>query len=297
MGAFAKYEPLDPRARVRALRPVKALTAPKDPMVLLHPFALCTEVWRQILPALEEHHEVFPLKLPGHMGGCPYPRDLEHSIEHLTDLVEAQLNEKHLARAHLVGSSLGGWLALELARRGRALSVVAFAPGGGWRFGSAEHRRLVRKFRLVQRLVRLAGPRAALLGSSSLVRRLFLNDAVVQPTLLSPLEAALFIEAAWRCTAFSAVCAALPTQALTEPFTPTCPVRIVWGDKDRLLPLHGYSEHWRNALPEAEWVVLHGVGHLPMYDDPTTVVNVILSLTRAELETSRARARRHRGAC
>ena len=37
-----------------------------------------------------------------------------------------------MPRAHLVGNSLGGYVALRLAQRGRAASVVALAPAGGW---------------------------------------------------------------------------------------------------------------------------------------------------------------------
>src|SRR4051812_6958850 len=42
------------------------------------------------------------------------------------------MDEAGFATAHLAGNSLGGWLALKLAERGRARSVVALAPAGGW---------------------------------------------------------------------------------------------------------------------------------------------------------------------
>jgi pimeloyl-ACP methyl ester carboxylesterase len=51
----------------------------------------------------------------------------------MVDALEAQLDREGIERAHIVGNSLGGWLALELARRGRAHTVVALAPGGAWR--------------------------------------------------------------------------------------------------------------------------------------------------------------------
>jgi len=108
------------------------------------------------------------------MGADPFPEDCEHSIEHLAGLLEAQLDALHLERAHLVGNSLGGWLALELARRNRASSVVALAPGGGWELGGRAHRRLVRKFKLTHQLLQVAGPMASTLGSFELIRRIFL---------------------------------------------------------------------------------------------------------------------------
>src|SRR5690242_5025586 len=50
-----------------------------EPLVLLHPFALCTEVWKPILPALKRHHEVFALAIPGHHGSDPLPDDYRYS--------------------------------------------------------------------------------------------------------------------------------------------------------------------------------------------------------------------------
>jgi pimeloyl-ACP methyl ester carboxylesterase len=46
--------------------------------------------------------------------------------------VERALDEAGFETAHVAGNSLGGYLALKLAERGRARSVVALPPGGGW---------------------------------------------------------------------------------------------------------------------------------------------------------------------
>lgn len=59
-----------------------------------------------------------------------------------------------------------------------------------------------------------------------------------------------------------------------------CPVRIVWGTEDRLLPWPAaatrYREDW---LPQADWVVLDGVGHCPQLDAPTETAALILEYT------------------
>ena len=57
----------------------------------------------------------------------------------LPDAVERAMDEAGFETAHMVGNSLGGFVALQLAARGRARSVVAFAPAGGW----ARRRRLL----------------------------------------------------------------------------------------------------------------------------------------------------------
>lgn len=257
-----------------------------EPLVLLHPFALCAQVWNPVLPALKQHHQVFALSIPGHHGSDPLPPSYEHSIERAVDLLEHKLDALGIAQAHIVGNSLGGWLAIELARRGRARSVVALAPGGGWEVGSREHRRLVRRFKLTSKLLALGGPIATHLARWSICRSCFLRDAVACPERLSARDARLLIERAWRCEVYDEVVRAMASQPVALPFRELpCPVRLVWGEADRLLPVNGYSERWRRVLPGADWVVLPGVGHVQMYDDPGAVANAILELTGAASES------------
>lgn len=254
-----------------------------EPLVLLHPFALCSEVWRPVLPALTRQHEVFALSIPGHHGSDPLPEDYRHSIESTVDLLEAKLDALGLSRAHLVGNSLGGWLAIELARRGRALSVVALAPGGGWEPDSREHKRLVRRFQFVRKVLQLGGPVVLELARFSLGRSVFLRDAVACPERLTHHEAKLIIERTRGCAIYDEAVRQLLSQALPQPFERLpCPVRLVWGADDRLLPLRGYSERYQRILPGAEWVVLSGVGHVQMYDDPHAVAGSILGFTRRQ---------------
>jgi len=278
-------------ARVRNLREpgVQRRGGHGEPLVLLHPFALCSEVWRPILPALKRHHEVYALATPGHHGSDPLPPDHQHSIERTCDLLEAKLDALGIQQAHLVGNSLGGWLAIELARRGRALSVVALAPGGGWEEGSREQRRLMTRFKITRRLLTTYGPIATRLATFAMGRACLLRDAVANPARLTPEQARLLIERTWRCAAYDAILDAMPRQALPAPFQALpCPVRLVWGSEDRLLPLRGYSERWRRVLPGAEWIVLPNVGHVQMYDDPAAVARSILGLTSREAtETQR----------
>ena len=253
-----------------------------EPLLLLHPFALCADAWDPVLPVLERHHEVHVATFPGHMGGAAVPPGFRHSIAASVDLAEAELDAAGIDRIHIAGNSLGGWFAIELARRGRALSTVAIAPGGGWEKGSAEERRLLRTFRHIGRMVRLGGPLAPLLGYVGPARRFGLRHVVSRPDRLTARQAAFLMQAPYRCDAFEDVLRRLPL----EPDPPRVdasagPLRVVWGSEDRLLPMRGYSERWRRLLPTAEWVVLEGAGHVPMYDDPARVAELILEVTTA----------------
>jgi pimeloyl-ACP methyl ester carboxylesterase len=59
----------------------------------------------------------------------------------------------------------------------------------------------------------------------------------------------------------------------------TCPVRVVWGTADRLLPWPSAAARLRAQLPTADWVELDGVGHAPQLDVPIETAELILGLT------------------
>jgi pimeloyl-ACP methyl ester carboxylesterase len=257
-----------------------------EPLLLLHPFALCADAWRPVLPALERKHEVLVATFPGHMGGDRIPAGFQHSIASSVDMAEAELDAAGIGRVHIAGNSLGGWFAIELARRGRALSTVAISPGGGWERGSVEEQRLIRTFHQMGRLVRLGGPFASILGHIGLARRFALRQVVARPGDLTPEQAAFLMRAPHRCEAFYDVLRRLPEEP--EPGLvdhSAGPMRIVWGSEDRLLPMRGYSGRWRRLLPAAEWIVLEGAGHVPMYDDPERIAELILEVTAAPRAT------------
>src|ERR1041385_5509328 len=94
-----------------------------EPMLLVHGFTDTWRAWTPVLAALEEHHEVLVPTLPGHLGGDPMPPGQPISVGAVVDRLEELMDAAGMPRAHLVGSSLGGWLCLELALRGRGLSV------------------------------------------------------------------------------------------------------------------------------------------------------------------------------
>ena len=112
-----------------------------EPLVLIHGFSGTRLMWEPVLEALERSHDVLAVNLAGHVGG-PELANTPPSVNALVDAVERELDAAGFDTAHMIGNSLGGWIALELAARGRARSVVAVAPAGGWEQGSRAERRL-----------------------------------------------------------------------------------------------------------------------------------------------------------
>src|SRR5882762_2074321 len=126
-----------------------------EPLLLLHGFTGAWHHWRPLLGELVARYEVIAPTLAGHDGGMPLPAGTALNFAGSTDLLEEHLDELGLDTVHVVGNSMGGALALELAKRGRARSVVALAPAGGWVPGDGEAQRLARFFARQMRVTRL----------------------------------------------------------------------------------------------------------------------------------------------
>lgn len=245
----------------------------------LHGFMETWRTWELVLPMLERRHEVLALTLPGHAGGPAI--DGTVSAEAFIDAVEHAMDEAGFEIAHLVGNSLGGYVALQLAARGRAASVVAFAPVGGWAKGDASFRELLDAQRALHARMKAAAPHAEAFVATPGGRRratqlITTNFEHLPPDLLAHQMLGIA-----GCSA----AAALIENALIEgwPFDAeaiTCPVRIVWGTADKLLPWPEaavrYREDW---LPQADWGLLEGIGHCPQLDVPIEAAQLILGFT------------------
>ena len=72
-----------------------------------------------------------------------------------------------------------------------------------------------------------------------------------------------------------------PCESL-EPLDPLpCPVTLAWSGNDRILPPHVYGTTARQRLPQARYLMLPGVGHVPMIDNPRECADTILATTGA----------------
>ena len=72
-------------------------------------------MWKPVLPILEKHHRVIVPTLPGHSGGLPLKQRATPAV--IADALAAQLRTLGLEGAHVVGQSLGGYMAVEMARK------------------------------------------------------------------------------------------------------------------------------------------------------------------------------------
>jgi pimeloyl-ACP methyl ester carboxylesterase len=228
-------------------------------------------VWELVLPRLERHHDVLALTLPGHAGGPPFDGDPVRAVERALD-------DAGLGAAHVAGNSLGGWLALQLAARGRARGVVAFAPAGGW--DDDAHRELLAFQRGLHAQMRAAAPHAPAVLATEAGRRRATELLTVR---YEHIPAALLAHQALGGALADAPALLAHAERLDWTLDAeriACPVRIVWGTEDRLLPWPDAAARYRRDwLPHADWVVLDGVGHCPPLDVPLEAAELILGVT------------------
>jgi pimeloyl-ACP methyl ester carboxylesterase len=249
-----------------------------EPMVLLHGFTGSWRVWEPILPALSAVHDVYAPTLPDHHGGPAIGRQ-DTTITELADGVERLMDEHGFPTAHLVGNSLGGWLALELGRRGRARSVVALSPAGAW----TARRDLDRVVDLIRSSTRTGLRLAPYVGwslRSGPLRRAFLRPMMEHGDRIPVASLRHMMADLKGCIGFDEILGSINQGGFTgldEPLD--CRVRIAWGDRDRTIPFERYGEPYRALVPGAEFIVMEGVGHVPMFDDPALVARTILRVS------------------
>jgi pimeloyl-ACP methyl ester carboxylesterase len=247
------------------------------PMVLLHGFMETWRSWELVLPALERRHDVLAVTLAGHAGGPPIEGEVSEAA--IEDAVERAMDESGFQTAHLVGNSLGGYLAFRLAARGRARTVVALAPAGGWADDAYKDVLGLQTELLGQ--MRAAAPHAASILATPEGRRRATRLLTVEyehiPAEL--LEHQLLAGARCHDAALAMIDHGLRHGWHVDAERVTCPVRIVWGTEDRLLPWPSAAARYRAWFPQADWVELEGVGHAPQLDVPLETAQLILGFT------------------
>jgi pimeloyl-ACP methyl ester carboxylesterase len=233
-------------------------------------------MWRPVVGYLEDSFDMLGVALVGHRGGPDLQAGTPASVDALVDAIEREMDAAGFETAHVAGNSLGGWIALELANRGRARSVVALSPAGGWEPGTREERRLQALFTRNRSMAERTLPYMRRLLSRPRMRRIVLANAMARADRLDPVSALAVIEGAVQCEIYFELMDAVLRDGPPSSFERiSCPVLLAWGTKDAILPAKLYSQRMRNLVPAANWMDLPGLGHIPMGDDPQLIARTI----------------------
>ena len=249
------------------------------PLLCVHGFTDTWRTWDLVLPALEREHDVLAPTLAGHAGGPLL--EGEFSAATLPDALERAMDEAGFATAHIAGNSLGGFLALQLAARGRAESVVALAPAGGWATTDDSFTGTAEYFADSLAEAEAAAAHADEIVSTPEGRRQATQSFATNFEHIPAELLAHMLRGVAACHgARTMLDYALRAGYELDAAKVTCPVRIVWGTDDQLLAWPSAAVRFREEwLPHADWVELHGIGHCPQLDVPLETAQLILGFT------------------
>jgi pimeloyl-ACP methyl ester carboxylesterase len=215
--------------------------------------------WLPFFDALAGHYRLLVPEHPG-FGGSDDPGWIT-SIGDLALFYLDLIEQEDLDDIHLIGNSLGGWLAAEILIRDRSRfrSLTQLAPAG----------------------IRVKGVPCGdnfIWGPEEALRNLYHDQSFAERLLaLTPSDEQMDVLLKNRFTV-----AKLGWQP--RWYNPDLekwlhrikvPALIVWGDDDQIMPPQ-YAELWRERLPQARLVVVKDCGHLPHVEQAATVTREVL---------------------
>jgi len=254
------------------------------PLVLLHGVGHHWQAWQPVIERLVDEFDVIACDTPGFGRSAALPASVEPTIAAYVDAFEWFFAELGLERPHVAGNSMGGTIALELARDRSISSVSAFSPAGFWT--RAERRYCQLSLGAIPRTPPALRPLLEAIARSPRGRVALFSQLYGYPARVPAEEAVAALRDAWASPAFVTTLDAFGHYRFTAPDQlRSTPVTIAWGRRDTLLPYRLQAPRARAMLPWATHVTL-GAGHLPYHDDPAAIAEVIRARVRAGSGTS-----------
>jgi pimeloyl-ACP methyl ester carboxylesterase len=264
-------------------------------VVLIHGLGGNKSSFFETVSALAPHYTVHAIDLPGFGSSSKFTR-APYDPAWFAGQVTSFLDAMNIRRAHVVGNSLGGRVAIEVGLRSpeRVNSLSLLSPSLAWR-----------KRRGFVPFVKLMRPELAAIPhrmNAQIVRRQFWS-MFGRPERLHPSVADVAVEEFLRSYRDRAARIAFSSAArniyLEEPHGPDGfwtrleglepPAMFIWGDEDPLVPL-AFCHHVGEALPDAQQVVLNECGHVPQVELPEDANGVIHHFIASTPASHRARA-------
>lgn len=249
-----------------------------EAVLLIHGMAGSSETWRAVMPQLSRKYRVVAPDLLGH-GKSDKPRG-DYSLGAFAVWLRDLLDELGIARATIVGQSLGGGVAMQFVYQHRdycqrpvLISSGGLGPDVGWtlRLLSAPGAEFIlpiiapqailtagNKLRSWFSTAGIQSPRAAEMWSAYSS----LSDAQTRHAFLRTLRSVVDYRG-------QAVSALNRLHVAAE-----IPIMAIWGDQDRIIPVdHAYVA--QQSRPDSRLEVFEGVGHFPHVERPSEVAELL----------------------
>jgi pimeloyl-ACP methyl ester carboxylesterase len=246
-----------------------------EALVLLHGFGANKDNWTRISRLLTPHFRVIVPDLIG-FGQSDRAPDNDYTVPAQVARVRRFVRALGVARLHLGGSSMGGYIAGTYAARypDEVQSLLLIAPGG---VVAAEPSEMSR--RLAE-----GEPAPLLITDMAGYERMLDFIFYERPFIPGPVKKVLAREAITRRPHHQAIWNQLVGARNFQPLEDrvrglAVPTLIVWGIQDRVLHVSG-ADILTAAMPNARAAVLEGVGHLPMIEKPEATARAYLDFRK-----------------
>lgn len=245
---------------------------PRDdptPILLLHGTSASLHTWDGWTAILAQDRRVIRVDLPG-FGLTGPPPDGDYRIERYVGFVTALLDTLHVDRSAIAGNSFGGWVAWEMAlAHPDRVAAIVLVDAAGYPLKSES---VPIGFRLAQvpvlnRLLQVTLPRSVIESS--------LRNTYGDPSRVTPELVDRYYELTLRAGNREALARRFAAgRHATDPGRIrqlALPTLILWGGRDRLIPLH-YGEQFHRDIAGSQLVVFPALGHVPQEEDPQATV-------------------------
>ncbi|MGO9321687.1 MAG: alpha/beta fold hydrolase [Solirubrobacteraceae bacterium] len=245
--------------------------AASQPLVFIHGLSGCWANWLEQLPVLAAEHRVVTLDLPG-FGYSPMPAG-QITISGYARLLDRLLGELEIDAAAVVGNSMGGFIAAELAISfpQRVERLVLISAAG---ISTTGHPGSMRAVPVIRRLETVLAASGAWVASKSetVARRARLREALLNvvtrhPSRLPAALAAEQLRGAGKPGFLQGLEAVLHYDIRERLPEIACPTLIVWGDGDRLIPVRD-ADVFAELIPDSRKVIFEDTGHMAMLERP-----------------------------
>jgi len=231
-------------------------------LIMLHGFGSSLHTWEAWANALSQDHRVIRLDLPGSGLSPPDPKS-DYRDERIIEILLRLMDEKGIAKATLIGNSIGGRIAWRTAAAHpeRVDKLVLVAPDGfaspGFEYGKAP------SVPIVMSLMRHVLPKSMVRSN--------LAQSYGDPAALTDATVDRYYDLMLAPGSRQALLERMRQTVLTDPRPALeaieSPVLLVWGEKDALIPL-GNAQDYLDHLSDARLVSFPDLGHVPHEEAP-----------------------------
>jgi pimeloyl-ACP methyl ester carboxylesterase len=253
------------------------------PIVFVHGLGGSWTNFLEQLPEFARDHRVLTLDLPG-FGASPLPEGEDVSIPAQADVVAAVMAERGIEEATVVGNSMGGFIAAEMAlRHPERLERLVLISAAGISSERLKIEPLAVGFRMTAGIAAWVGTHSHELTRRPRARKFLVGQVVRHPNRLEPPLVAEMVRGSGTpgfTDALVSLCGYPIEHRLEDVRAPTL---VIWGEKDRIVPPKD-APRFEAAIPGARLVRFADTGHMPQVERPEAFNELLRDFLRETSE-------------